>query len=127
MLSVSESAEVLGVSAQRVRAMIADGVLPAVKIGRAWALEEEDVYGRAAAKPRGGRPRAVDRDPSGSPAEPSKELKRLYRECKEAFRFRPGIAEIEAAESREELAFYLAVADFFLKEKQADLVKAGVY
>ena len=130
MLSVSESAEVLGVSAQRVRAMISDGVLPAIKVGRAWVLEEKDVFARAAAKPKGGRPRATECPQASSCSldkRSSEELKRLYLECKEAFRFRPSAADIQAADCVEEAAFYMAVADFFLREKQADLVRKGVF
>lgn len=130
MLSVSESAAILGVSEQRVRAMIASGVLPAEKIGKAWALRKEDVLDRASSKPTGGRPRRdvqMPEQPAPAGAAPREELKRLYHECKDAFRFRPGAADIQAAESGEEAAFYLAVADFFLKERQAELVKAGVY
>ena len=126
MLSVSESAEALGVSGARVRALIASGALPAVKIGRVWALREEDVFGRAAAKPRGGRPREDEGD-APRDAAPSEDFRRLYRECKRAFRVRPSAADVLAAESGEEAAFYMAVADFFLKSRQAELVKAGVY
>jgi len=43
MLSVVESAERLGVSPARVRALIKAGQLPACKSGRAWVLREEDV------------------------------------------------------------------------------------
>lgn len=131
MLSVAESARALGVSPQRIRAMIAAGTLPASKIGKAWALKEEDVMGRMAAKPKGGRPKAAERtvldEVTAFDASYSKELKELYRACKHAFRFRPSAAFLKAAESEEEAAFYMAVADFFLREKQAELVKAGVY
>ena len=48
MLSVVESAERLGVSPARVRALIKAGQLPACKSGRAWVLREEDVLERVA-------------------------------------------------------------------------------
>ena len=56
MLSVSEAAERLGLSVQRVRALIAEGRLKAQKIARDWAipetaLEKITVHGKA------GRPR----------------------------------------------------------------------
>ena len=57
MLSVAESAEQLGVSPARVRALIKDGRLPAVKNGREWVLREEDVLQRLMEHPRAGRPR----------------------------------------------------------------------
>ena len=134
-MSVSESAGMLGVSEQRVRALIGAGVLPAVKLGRSWMLKEEDVLDRVAQKPKGGRPHEKEAIPTGEDdtgaddvrlASPE-DLRRLYRECKRAFAFRPSAADIQAAKSAEEAAFYMAVADFFLKSRQAELVKAGVF
>ena len=54
MLSVGESAQRLGVSPSRVRALIKEGRLPAAKNGREWVLREEDVLQRIMASPRGG-------------------------------------------------------------------------
>jgi excisionase family DNA binding protein len=56
MISVSEAAEGLGLSVQRVRALIAEGRLKAQKIARDWAIPESalakiTVHGKA------GRPR----------------------------------------------------------------------
>jgi excisionase family DNA binding protein len=42
-MSVPEAAKRLGVSRQRVLQMIAEGVLPAQKIGRSWAVADVDV------------------------------------------------------------------------------------
>ena len=56
MLSVEESARMLGISGARVRKLIADGLLPATKVGRSWTIEEAAVMDRLAAKPKGGRP-----------------------------------------------------------------------
>ena len=134
MLSVEESARMLGVSGARVRKLIADGLLPATKVGRSWTIEEAAVMDRLATKPKGGRPpiQAVSAK-DGSPVTDStaeqlqiEKLKQLYAECKDAFKFRPGAACVEAAESAEEAAFYMAVADFFLKQEQAKLVKADI-
>ena len=130
MLSVAESADILGVSNARVRALIADGVLPAVKIGRAWALREEDVMQRLSAHPGSGRPRMhaeTAENGGGDEGTAPRDLGCLYRECKEAFRFRPTADEVKSASCREEAAFYMAVADFFLKSRQAELVEAGAY
>ena len=66
MLSVVESAERLGVSPARVRALIKAGQLPACKSGRAWVLREEDVLERVAVHPRAGRPSAASRFARGS-------------------------------------------------------------
>ena len=135
MLSVKESAAILGVSEARVRKLIADDVLSATKIGRSWVLREEDVMNRIARKPRSGRPRAqasTDRPSCEEPGtrvaqEKAQELHQLYRACKQAFKLRPDAACIQSASSSEEAAFYMTVADFFLQQKQAQLVKRGVY
>ncbi|WP_165045755.1 helix-turn-helix domain-containing protein [Adlercreutzia sp. ZJ138] len=142
MLSVTESAKLLGVSAARVRALIESGSLPAVKVGRAWTLREEDVIQRLSLHPAPGRPAKRPTQfasvPSGDVAEeqPSCEerdeaerlrLKNLYFTCKDAFALRPSPYVIARAESSEEAAFYMAVADFFLQQKQRELVKSGVY
>lgn len=57
-LNVSEAAERLGLTRQRVHALVSNGKLPAQRIGRAWVLKEKDVD-EFAAKPKdkGGRPR----------------------------------------------------------------------
>ena len=40
---VAEAANRLGVTPRRVRQMIADGKLPARRVGRAWAVDERDI------------------------------------------------------------------------------------
>lgn len=42
-ITTTEAAEELGVTAGRVRAMIAAGHLPARKIGRDWAIRRRDL------------------------------------------------------------------------------------
>lgn len=142
MLSVSQSAALLGVSPSRVRKLIANGALPAQKVGRSWAISEKDVAARLDRRPKAGRPKSADvsgvpfpllPDPDdrgmdsdrSSSDDPPERL--LYRACREAFLFRPDRRLIEQAESSEEASFYFAVADFFLQQKQKELVKAGVF
>jgi excisionase family DNA binding protein len=43
LLSVKESAELLGVNRQRVQALITDGRLPAQKIGNSYVIKESDL------------------------------------------------------------------------------------
>jgi excisionase family DNA binding protein len=43
LLTTKEVAERLGVTQQRVQAMIKDGRLPAQKMGRDWFVNEEDL------------------------------------------------------------------------------------
>lgn len=133
MISVSQGAEMLGVSSARVRKLIAEGALPAVKVGGLWAIDERDVANRLASSPRAGRPGksraasggarpATEGEPGSFPAE-----RELYRSCKEMFRFRPHPQLVANAESSEEASFYLAVSDFFLQQKQREVVRRGVF
>lgn len=140
MLSVGESARQLGVSPSRVRALIKNGQLPAVKNGREWVLQEEDVLQRLMASPRAGRPRGSAREASaerlqgraGEVATAHSEevvarAHRLYDECRSTFGHLPEAEVIAAARSREEASFYMAAFDFFLQQCQRELVKEGVF
>lgn len=131
MLSVAESAELLKVSPARVRALIKSNKLPAIKYGREWLIKKEDVLQRLMANPHAGRPKSstanqtepneIDQDSMSQKAHEAYEL------CKEVFRYLPSVNMMDNAKSREEASFYMAVSSFFLQEKQAELVKAGVY
>ena len=123
MLSVAESAEILGVSAARVRQLIADGSLEAEKAGRAWVIPEAAVYGRLARAPQPGRPHSGGNraDDSFAVADNAESLRSLYRQCKESFSSRPSLDVISSAETQEEANFYMAISDFFLREKQGGL------
>lgn len=131
MLSVSESAELLQVSPARVRALIAEGTLPARKVGRAWVLQEEDVMDRIACRPRGGRPKrtaARATQPTAHEQEsPRGDLRDLYLACKESFSTRPDAAALEGANTSEEASFYLAVSDFFIQRRQRELIQMGAF
>ena len=131
MLSVAESAAILKVSPARVRALIAKGALPAEKAGRAWLLREEDVMQRLSQHAKAGRPRgANEHRQTYANREQSKDRARfykLYHSCKEAFRFCPDANLFANAESSEEAAFYATVADFFLQQRQKQVVNRGVY
>ncbi len=43
LLSVVESAEILGVNRQRIQALITEGRLPAQKIGNSYVIKESDL------------------------------------------------------------------------------------
>ncbi|MBN2922667.1 MAG: helix-turn-helix domain-containing protein, partial [Bifidobacterium sp.] len=62
MLSVSECAQILGVSTARVRQLIASGSLEATKVGRSWVLPEVAVYDRLLKNPSSGRPSSSSDD-----------------------------------------------------------------
>ena len=55
MLTVTQAAAALGLSARRVRALIAAGRLPAVKPGHDWLIQAKDLAAIQNRKP--GRPR----------------------------------------------------------------------
>ena len=135
MLSVGESARQLGVSPSRVRALIKEGRLPAAKNGREWMLREEDVLQRLMASPRAGRPCVgvadAPADSQGSAAAARAEAVAcahdLYDACRHAFGRLPPTEVMEAARCQEEASFYMAVFDFFLQQRQRELVKEGVF
>ncbi len=56
MLGVAEVAEELGVSARRVRQMLADGVLGGERVGRVWIVDREQLHRIAGLRPEVGRP-----------------------------------------------------------------------
>ena len=56
MISTNNAADILGISRRRVLALIADGRLPAQKIGRDYVIEEGDLKLVKERKP--GRPRS---------------------------------------------------------------------
>ena len=43
LLSVQETAVILGVSRQKIQQLISDGRLPAIRIGRGWRVSTVDV------------------------------------------------------------------------------------
>ncbi len=57
LLSVEQAAEALGVSPRRVRALIGSKRVPAVRIGRSWALDPSQLRSNAR---RAGRPIGAD-------------------------------------------------------------------
>ena len=56
-----------------------------------------------------------------------KKKRELYKACKENLRFRPDIDMLTKAESAEEAAFYVAVADFFLQRRQREVIRQGIF
>lgn len=134
MLSVTEAAAMLGISSARVRKLIADGEIEAVKIGNAWVLEERAVLNRIAKHPRPGRPQRREsgalRDVQRASFEAAKREKNaneVFRTCKELFSTIPDASMLVNAESSEEAAFYIAISDFFLQQRQHELIDQGIF
>ena len=160
MYSVSDAARVLGVSTARVRMLITLGELPAVKVGKNWAINEAAVMERASVKPKPGRPQAPSVIPVQNPsrqyrrkalqpvenlpaasiavnpvtkgrqtqqqADPNlsrqDNMHRLFLECREEFSKRPTASNLRNADSQAEASFYMAMFDFFLQQRQQDIV-----
>ncbi len=131
MLSVSECAQILGVSTARVRQLIANGSLEATKVGRSWVLPEVAVYDRLSKNPSSGRPSTLPVTPCdegmADPAKEHADLPHLFEECKKAFSFCVPLDVLQSAKTQEEADFYMELSDFFLRQKQRELVKRGVY
>ena len=131
MLSVSECAQILGVSTARVRQLIANGSLEATKVGRSWVLPEAAVYDRLLKNPSSGRPSSSSDDLHSermtSSAESRCDLPRLFEECKKAFSFCVPLDVLQSAKTQEEADFYIELSDFFLRQKQRELVKRGAF
>ena len=131
MLSVSECAQILGVSTARVRQLIANGSLEATKVGRSWVLPEVAVYDRLLKNPSSGRPLSSSTDVrsecAASSAESRCDLPQLFEECKKAFSFCVPLDVLRSAKTQEEADFYMELSDFFLRQKQRELVKRGAF
>jgi excisionase family DNA binding protein len=56
LVSLSEAAQVLGVSPERVRQLVVAGDLPGVRFGNAWAVPRVSLVVRRSQRPRRGRP-----------------------------------------------------------------------
>lgn len=133
MLSVTQAAEKLGVTPSRVRAMIKFGQLNAVKCGRGWIVQEEDVLDRLLRKPRAGRPSKTGSDleqrrsRSGVSLSDARRAHRIYEDCRAMFSSLPSEDLMQHASSSEEATFYMVVSDFFLQKKQDELIEQGVF
>ena len=128
MIGTGEAATRLGVSTARVRALLEAGALRGAKIGRTWAVDETSVAARLASPARPGRPRREGAAPPAMPGSAApEELHRLYDGCKEQLAGSFGADVIRTARTPEEARFYMAVASFFLQERQRALIDEGVF
>ena len=126
MLSVQESAEKLGVSGARVRAMLKDGILEGSKIGRTWAVSESSVAERLQQDVHPGRPATTT--PVFERSIPDIDAAHaIYDESSKILAGCYNAAFLQQARSEEEQAFWIYVSDFFLQRKQKDLIAQGVY
>ena len=133
MVSVTQCASKLNVTPARVRTLIKSGALPATKSGGIWLIREEDVIERISRHPKAGRPphNAPD-DHADAPMLEEGPLKcrdahAAYEACRSLFRAQPTFDLLQSASTQEEASFYVAVSDFFLQQRQAELVSRGVF
>ena len=76
LLTTKEVAKKLNVSERRIRQFIAQGRLPAIKLGRDWIISKDDlekVKGRKAGRPKKNSLDRVAPEKQGDPALPSSE------------------------------------------------------
>lgn len=127
MLSVNQAAEKLGVSGARVRMLLKNGILEGRKIGNMWAVSERSVAARMQSGIRPGRPAAQLEQGYRRTLPDVEAAHRIYDE---AARVLPGCydaAFLDCARTPEEQAFWIRVADFFLQQRQHELVEEGVF
>jgi len=126
MMSVSEAAGKLGVSDARVRALISAGALRATKVGRVWAVAESSVEQRLREGIRSGRP-STHPKPIERLIPDVDEAHWIYEEAKRVLAGCYDADFLKQARTLEERAFWISTADFFLQQKQRELVREGVY
>ncbi|MDO4437377.1 MAG: helix-turn-helix domain-containing protein [Coriobacteriaceae bacterium] len=128
-MTVSQAAEMLGISAARVRRMLQDGVLDGQKEGGVWMIDRSSVVLRLQNGARVGRPPLNANDDPEEQAQLRRGVRahELYEACREVLAGAYDASVLAAAETEEERRFYLMVSDFFLQQKQRELVAQGVW
>lgn len=127
MIGVKEAASRLGLSEQRVRALLASGQLEGQKIGRAWAVDELSVARWAGEEHQSGRPKAAIAGLIQPEVPNVEEAHQLYESCKRVLTGCFYSEFLNRASSAEEERFWVSVATFFLQQKQLELIEKGVF
>ncbi|WP_139651737.1 helix-turn-helix domain-containing protein [Raoultibacter phocaeensis] len=128
MFTVKDTACELGVTEARVRAMLSSGILEGEKVGRMWFVYERSVQRRKALNPHAGRPRNSETHPRANVSNADvRAARNLYRECEDLLAGCYDARFLDAAASDREERFYVHVANFFLQEKQRELIEHGVF
>lgn len=126
MLSTKEAAQQLKVSEQRIRKMLADGLLEGQKLGRSWMVSEESIQKRKQEGAQVGRPKK--QEALLAPALPSpEEAHRIYEDAQRVLSGCYSAAFLDMARSPQEQEFWIRTADLFLQQKQRELIAQGVY
>lgn len=129
MLSTKQAADKLGISQVRVRELLASGKLRGARIGRSWAIEEGSVSERLACPQRPGRPEAHLRNEGEESVDPAllAQIRELYRQSEKLLAGRYDTNLYKALGGGKEVRFCAKVSDFFLQEKQRELIERGVF
>ena len=126
MLSVGQAAELLGVSDVRVRALLASGQLEGEKIGRAWVIRESSVKRRLRTGARPGRPSKASPGFTRACTDID-EAPRIYDDARRVLTGCYNAKFLDAARDEQEQAFWISVSDFFLQQRQRELIDEGVF
>ena len=125
MLTVKQAADALNITPNRVRKLIADGELNAIKVGKMWSISESEVSMRLENNPKAGRPKKGANYSSQNLK--CINLHDVYLEFINGNYARPSASTIAMMEDKNEAGFYLCVYDYFLNLKQREEIEAGVY
>lgn len=128
MLSTEQAAERLGITPVRVRELLRSGKLEGQRVGRSWVVDESSVRARLAQPPKAGRPAASSQgDEGGYDPVLLAQIHDLYRQCEKLLAGRYDADLYRALGGGKEVRFCAKVSDFFLQEKQRELIKQGVF
>lgn len=127
MLSTEQAAHVLGISQVRVRELLKNGRLHGERVGRAWLVDEKSVAVRLASRPRAGRPKEGVDTTMACEDPRIEELRELYARCEKLLANNYDVALYQKLGSGKEARFCAKITDFFLQEKQRELIEAGVF
>lgn len=130
-LSTKQAAEKLGVSQTRVRELLTAGLLEGEHVGRSWTVCEESVAARLASRPKAGRPkRYPDALVDASEADVEYDSARahdLYELSKRDLTETCSVGFLSQIADLAEKRFCVANYNAHLREKQRELVAAGVF
>ena len=126
MLSTQNAAQLLGVSEQRIRKMLATGQLEGSKLGRSWMVSEQSIQERKQAGIRPGRPKKQE-PVYTRPLPDVEQAHRIFDEVQHVLNGCYDATFLNLARSPQEQEFWIRTADLLLQQKQRELIAAGVY
>lgn len=129
MLSSSEAADELGVTSVRIRELLDEGRLDGFRASRSRYVWRSSVERRKAEAPGAGRPKGAAVPASAAPDVSQDAFEAvahgLYEQCEGMFAGRYDVRLLQSACDGRERRFFAHVSDFFLQERQRELVEEG--